>query len=166
LRPRPSGSTGAIVSWDWDFGDSNTGSGAVVAHAYAVPGSYVVTLTVTDDDGDTDWQQTTATVSAAPTCDYTGTVSSSHKNDYIGLGNPSAGTLFEGDLSWDDAAANLDLYLQWHNGSRWKNAARSTNATPGVPESISYTVATNKAGAPFRWRIRRRSGTAEWCLVE
>ena len=159
---------GTIVSYAWDFGDGNTGSGVSPTHTYAAAGSYAVTLTVTDDDGATDVGQTTATISEPPPpplCDLSGTVSSSNKNDYLSLGNVAQGTTLAATLTWEASGANVDLYLQWHNGSRWKTAARSTNSAPDVPESVSYTVPSNRDGAPFRWRVRRRSGTANYCLT-
>jgi len=100
-----------------------------------------------------------------PVCDYTGTLSSSNRNDYWSLGAQSAGTVFDSTLSWDDSGANLDLYLQYLSGSRWRNAARSTNGTPGVDEVITYTVSSSRDGQDFRWRVRRRSGTATYCLA-
>ena len=127
-----------------------------------------MTLTVTDDEGDVDVDNTSVTIDVVPpppACDYTGTVSGSNRDDYIVIGNQSGGTAISGDLSWDNSSANLDLYLQYQNNrGRWKNAATSTNGTAGVAESISYTVGGQAAGQPFRWRVRRRSGTATYCL--
>jgi len=101
-----------------------------------------------------------------PACEYSGTVSSSNRNDYFDIGAQAAGTLIERDLTWTDTSANLDFYLHYWNGSRWKNAATSTNGTPGVFESISHTVPSSRDGATHRWRVRRRSGTTDYCIEE
>lgn len=77
-----SGSTdsdGSIAAFVWDFGDGRTDTAPSPSHTYAEAGSYTVTLTVTDDDGAI--AKTTldvvvaAPVNAAPTADFTPTVS-------------------------------------------------------------------------------------------
>jgi len=155
---------GGSLSYLWDFGDGNFASGATPTHSYAGTGSWTVTLTVTDEDSETDVDSTSATVSTTPACSYTGTVSSSNRDAYHELGTLSPGDVVSGSLSWDSSSANLNLYLQYQNNrGRWRNAASSTDGTPGVPEFITYTVVQNR---PHRWKVKRKSGTATYCLAE
>ncbi len=161
-----SDSDGSIVSYDWDFGDGGFATGATPTHAYAATGTYTVLLTVTDDDGAWDVASTTATIAAAPACSLSGTVSSSNADDYLDLGALSAGTAVQADLTWDDASADLDLHLQYLSGNRWRDQVKANNGTPGVFESISYTIPSNRDGSTFRYWVRRRSGTATYCLTE
>ncbi len=159
-----SDSDGNIVSWSWHFGDGNTGSGATTSHTWAAAGSYVVTLTVTDDDGATDVDTATVTVAAAPSCDATGTLSGSNRNDYVNIGSQSTGTALSANLTWT-GGGNVDLYLQrLKSNGRWSSVTSSQNAGT-TPEAISYTVPSSYGGADFRWRLRRRSGTADYCLA-
>lgn len=61
---------GTISSYLWDFGDGNTSTAANPSHAYSSAGTYSVSLTVTDNQSATGVDNTTATISAAPTGDY------------------------------------------------------------------------------------------------
>lgn len=154
---------GGALTFAWDFGDGSTGTGETPTHTYAGTGSWTVTLTVTDDEGDTDVATASVTVTAAPACDVTGTVSNSNRDDYVSVGVGNTGDVFSASLSWDNAGSNVDLYLQYNRNGRWRNAASSTAST-GTSEAVTYTVPGNRSGYDFRWRIRRRSGTANYCL--
>jgi hypothetical protein len=157
---------GGTLTYDWDFGDGNFGTGATPTHTYAGTGSWTVDLTVTDDEGDTDGDSTSVTVTTAPACTFTGTLSSSNRNDAHPIGVFNAGEVISGSLSWDSASANLNLYLQYQNNrGQWKNQASSTNSTPGAAEFVSYTVSSSRSGRNFRWLVKRKSGTATYCLA-
>ncbi|GEM_PF-2327237 len=159
-----SDSDGSIVDYAWDFGDGSTGSGSTTSHTWAAAGTYTITLTVTDDDGATDVDSTSITVTAQPACDATGTLSGSNRNDYVNVGAQATGTNLTGDLSWT-GGGNVDLYLQrLKSNGRWSSVASSDNGGT-APESISYTVPSSYGGVDFRWRLRRRAGTADYCLA-
>lgn len=97
----------------------------------------------------------------APACEYSDTISSG--SDYYAIGAQASGTTISATLEWSPQSANLDLYLQYYHRGRWRNASNSR--TSGF-ESVSYTVPNKRDGADFRWRVRRRSGTADYCLVD
>ena len=82
------------------------------------------------------------------------------------MGALASGTVINAGLTWDALPANLDLHLQYLNGSNWRDQVKANNGTPGVFEYINYTIPSNRNGAQFRYRVRRRSGTATYCLTE
>lgn len=161
-----SDSDGTIVAWAWTFGDGTTGSGASVSKAWAAAGTYTVSLRVTDDDGATGTASTTVTVAAAPTCQFTGSISKG--TNYHTAGRFSTGTVLDRRLSWTTSSANLDFQLQTKptNSTRWTTIASSANGTAGVAERITYTVASGYNGYDFRWAVVRRSGSTSYCIAQ
>jgi len=95
-------------------------------------------------------------------CDLSGTIGKGVSRTRS-LGNLSAGTGLSATLDWTPADANLDLYLEVETDGRWRTAASSR--TSGF-ESIDYTVPGSDDGAPHRWLVVGKSGTAEYCLTD
>ena len=115
-----------------------------------------------DLDGATDCADSDC--SAAPECavscaggEFTGTLSSSNKDDYV-TDTAAAAGLFEASLT-GDAGTNFDLHLQYFNGNRWRDRTKSQNADSN--EFVSYNEGSTVL---HRWRIRRRSGSGAYAL--
>jgi serine protease len=157
-------SDGTITSWAWSFGDGTTGTGASVSHAWTTAGTYTVSLTVTDNAGAKTTASTTATIAAASTCDFSGTVSSG--SVYHALGTLPKATLVDRWLRFTTTTANLDLYLESAavGSTRWSTVARSTSTTAGAAEHVAYTTTTKQNGYQFRWRVARASGSSSYCI--
>ncbi|MCG8557547.1 MAG: hypothetical protein MJD61_20005 [Proteobacteria bacterium] len=101
------------------------------------------------------------------TCDASGTVSGSNRNDYILIGRLASGTVVSSSLECAQGAGNVDLYLQrCRNNSdpctSWRTRRSSRRST--CSESLTHAV-SRYAGRHFRWRVRHRSGgAADYCL--
>ena len=68
-------SDGSVVAWLWNFGDGTTSTAQNPSHTFPASGSYTVRLTVTDNGGITGTKAVTVTTGAAPTADYTYSIS-------------------------------------------------------------------------------------------
>jgi hypothetical protein len=80
------------------------------------------------------------------------------------LGAQAAGKIHNGDLKCLSGTGDFDLYLQRKQGGSWRTVKSSEGVT--CVESIApYTVPTNYAGQPFRWRVLRYSGSGTFELV-
>jgi len=109
------------------------------------------------DCADSDCDLDAACQTSCPGGEFTGTLSSSNKNDYYTDAAPASG-LFEAALS-GDAGTDFDLHLQWYNGSRWRDRVKSNG--PTSDEFISYN---ESSVVLHRWRIRRRGGNGDYTL--
>jgi hypothetical protein len=100
-------------------------------------------------------------------CQFSGYVSSgSNATKYHTLGAATTGTVFDRWLRWDNAASNVNFYLQVKHASKntWSDVASSAASGAGVWEHVAYTVPGTYNNRQFRWKVQRSSSFANYCV--
>ena len=152
---------GTIASYSWSFGDGSTATGATASHTYAAAGTYTVTLTVTDNGGatSTSTQQVTVSAPASAEWEFTGSGSSTSgsfkSHSFTVTTVPKVLYL---QLDWDNASADLNLFLKDPNGV----TVAFANGSTFKPEVVQYTATI--AGT-WQANVSFKSGSASYRLL-
>ena len=142
---------GSVASYGWDFGDGSGGSGVGPSHTYASAGTYAVVLTVTDDDGAATTTSKAVTVTVAPPeAEYVfeGSGSPTSKSFQVHSFVVSTPKHLRIELDWDNAAADLNVFLK--NPAGTTVAFSNGSSKPEVIDFDADVTGTWKVSVSFK----------------